>query len=307
MASNKTVVYAALVGNSIIAVAKFVAASFTGSSAMVSEGIHSVVDSFNQVLLLYGMKASQRPPDERHPFGYSAEIYFWAFVVAILIFAVGSGLSIYEGYHKIIDPHEITNVWVNYVVLIFALIVESIAWYFAFRAIERKRGDMGYVKAVRHSKDPAIFTVLLEDTAACLGLLIALIGVFLADIFDMPVFDGIASLAIGVLLALVAVFLAYETKALLIGEAAAPKVVKGIRDAIRNESRIERCIEMNTMHLGPNHVIVDILAEFNDKMTTADIEGAIVDLERDIKSRFSSVQNISVEPATGRAASASTS
>lgn len=299
MASNKTVVYAALVGNAIIAVAKFGAAWMTGSSAMVSEGIHSFVDSFNQVLLLYGMRAAKRPPDEQHPFGYEAEIYFWAFVVAILIFAVGSGLSIYEGYQKILDPHEITNVWINYVILVFALIVESIAWYFAYRAIDKDRGDRSFFKAVRQSKDPAIFTVLLEDTAACMGLVVALIGVYIADTYNLPVFDGIASIGIGILLALVAVFLALETKALLIGEAASERVVQGIRTAIRANGRIERCLELNTMHLGPRHVVVTILAQFNDDMTTTDIEQAIVKLEHDITRQFPTVKTISVEPATG--------
>lgn len=298
MASNKIVVYAAFVANAAIAVGKFTGAWITGSSAMVSEGIHSVVDSFNQLLLLYGMRASKRPPDKRHPFGYSAEIYFWAFVVAILIFAVGAGLSLYEGYLQIRDPHEITNATVNYIILGVALIIELGAWYIAFRAVQRERGDMGFVEAVRRSKDPAVFTVLLEDTAACLGLVIALFGVFMADVYGLAVFDGIASLAIGVLLALIALFLAYETKALLIGEAARPNVVSEIRDEIRSNSEIQRCLELNTMHLGPAHIMVAVLAEFRADMTTSEIERAIVNLEKSIRDRFPSVKTISVEPAT---------
>ena len=303
MAKNKTVVYAAFVANAIIAVTKFVAAGITGSSAMFSEAIHSVVDSGNQLLLLYGMHASQRPPDRQHPFGYSAEIYFWAFVVAILIFAVGSGLSFYEGFLQISAPHPITNSGISYAVLIAALLIESAAWYIAFRAIQRQMVEDGtkqsFLVAVRQSKDPAIFTVLLEDTAACIGLIIALIGIYIADTYDMPVFDGIASIAIGFLLALVAVFLAYETKALLSGESAGQHVIDGIRNAIRLNSAIIRCHELNTMHLGPTHVIVSIVAEFEDRMTTPEIEASIAELEAEIQRRFPTVKTIAVEPATG--------
>jgi cation diffusion facilitator family transporter len=305
MAKNKTVVYAALVANAIIAVTKFVAAGITGSSAMFSEAIHSVVDSGNQLLLLYGMHASQRPPDRQHPFGYSAEIYFWAFVVAIMIFAVGSGLSFYEGFLQISAPHPITSPGISYAVLIAALLIESVAWYIAFRAIQRQREEDGtkqsFLVAVRQSKDPAIFTVLLEDTAACIGLIIALIGIYIADTYDMPIFDGLASIAIGVLLALVAVFLAYETKALLIGESAGQHIVDGIRNAIRSNSTIVRCHELNTMHLGPTHVIVSIVAEFEDRMTTPEIEKSIIELEAEIQRQFPTVKTIAVEPATGPA------
>lgn len=303
MAKSKTVVYAAFAINALIAVTKFIAASITGSSAMFSEGIHSVVDSFNQLLLLYGMSASQRPPDRQHPFGYSAEIYFWAFVVAILIFAVGAGLSFYEGYQQIISPHPIANADVNYAILIVALIIEAAAWYVAYRAIQRQRRETGnrtsFIRAVRQSKDPAIFTVLLEDSAACTGLIIALSGVFVADTYNLPVFDGLASVAIGCLLAFVAIFLAYETKALLIGEAAGQHVVDGIRDAIRANSAIIRCHELNTMHLGPSHVMVSIVAEFEDRMTTPEIEQSIAGLEADIQRQFPAVRTIAVEPATG--------
>ncbi|MBX2805930.1 MAG: cation diffusion facilitator family transporter [Hyphomicrobiales bacterium] len=302
MAKSKNVVYAAFAGNAIIAVMKFVAAGMTGSSAMFSEGIHSVVDSGNQLLLIYGMNASQRPADKRHPFGYSAEIYFWAFVVAILIFAVGAGLAFYEGYEQITSPHPITNAGISYAVLIAALLIESAAWYVAFRAIQQQRAENGmkqsFVKAIRQSKDPAIFTVLLEDSAACIGLLIALAGVFAADVYNMPIFDGIASFAIGVLLAVVAIFLAYETKALLIGESAGQHVIDGIREAIRSNSAIIRCHELNTMHLGPTHVIVSIVAEFEDRMTTPEIEKSIAELEAEIQRQHPTVKTIAVEPAT---------
>ncbi len=303
MATSKTVVYAAFTGNAVIAVTKFIAASITGSSAMFSEGIHSVVDSLDQLLLLYGMKASERPPDRQHPFGYSAEIYFWAFVVAILIFAVGAGLSFYEGYVQILSPHPIANVGVSYAILVAALVIEAAAWYIAFRAIQRQRQETGskasFIRSVRQSKDPAIFTVLLEDSAACTGLVIALIGVYVADTYNLPIFDGLASIAIGFLLALVAIFLAYETKALLIGESAGQHVVDGIRNAIRANSAIIRCHELNTMHLGPSHVIVSIVAEFEDRLTTPDIEKSIAELEADIQRQFPAVKTIAVEPATG--------
>lgn len=221
-AGSKKVIIAALVGNALIAVTKFGAAAFTGSSAMFSEGIHSAVDTGNQTLLLYGLKRAARPADKRHPFGYGREIYFWAFVVAILIFAVGAGVSFYEGVHKLSDPHPLENAYVNYIVLGLAMIFEAVAWWVAFKEFKAGKGKYGYLQAIQVSKDPSIFTVLLEDTAAMLGLIVAFVGILLGQLLDIPELDGVASMVIGLILALAAIVLAYETKGLLIGEGADP-------------------------------------------------------------------------------------
>ena len=227
--SSKKVIYAALAGNSLIALTKFAAAWFTGSSAMFSEAIHSSVDTGNQALLLHGLRRSGRPADAKHPFGYGKEIFFWAFVVAILIFALGSGISIYEGIEKVRHPNVIENAYVNYIVLGLSIVFECAASWVALKAFNAGRGDMGFLEAIRASKDPTIFTVLLEDTAAVLGLVTALVGIALGQALDLPVLDGVASIAIGGILAGVALLLAYETKGLLIGEA----VDRGAEDRIR--------------------------------------------------------------------------
>ena len=227
--SSKKVILAALIGNSLIAVTKFAAAAFTGSSAMLSEGIHSLVDTGNQVLLLYGLKRANKPPDELFPFGYGKEIYFWCFVVAILIFAVGAGVSLYEGVHHIRSPQPLHNVMVNYVVLALAMVFEGAAWYYAIRAFTRAKGKWGYLEAVQRSKDPSLFVVLFEDSAAMIGLIVAFLGIALTQLTGIEQFDGIASVIIGLILAGTAIWLAYETKGLLIGESANAHVIKDIR------------------------------------------------------------------------------
>ena len=178
---SKKVIYAALAGNGLIAITKFFAASVTGSSAMLSEAIHSVVDTGNQGLLLYGIKRSKRPPDAAHPFGYGSEIYFWSFVVAILIFGLGAGISFYEGMQKLMNPHPISDPYINYIVLALAMVFEAGSWWIAYKEFGKVRGNFGLFEAVRRSKDPTIFTVLFEDTAAMLGLFAALIGIAASD------------------------------------------------------------------------------------------------------------------------------
>jgi cation diffusion facilitator family transporter len=285
-ASSLKVILAALIGNSLIAVTKFAAATFTGSAAMFSEAIHSCVDTGNQALLLYGLKRAGRPADARHPFGYGREIYFWAFVVAILLFAIGAGFSIYEGIEKIKHPEPIADAYVNYIVLVLAMVFEGASWYVAVKEFNLTRGRRGYLEAVHVSKDPAIFTVLLEDTAALLGLMVALVGIALAEILDMPVLDGVASLVIGGLLALAAVMLAYETKALLIGEAADPEVVAGLRKIADQDERILRINEALTTHLGPQDVLANLSLDFADELSAGQVEAAISEMERRIKAQY---------------------
>ncbi len=218
--SSKKVIYAALIGNSLVAITKFIAAFMTGSSAMLSEGIHSVVDTGNQVLLLLGLSRAKKPPDEKFPFGHGKEIYFWAFIVAILLFAIGSGISIYEGIKHLISPRPIVNPMINYVVLGIACVFEGGALYVAVKEFSIVKGKRSYVEAVKGSKDPSIFVVLFEDSAALLGLIVAFVGILLADVTGILYFDGIASVLIGLILGGTATWLAYETKGLLIGEAA---------------------------------------------------------------------------------------
>ena len=299
--SSKKVIFAALFGNSLIAITKFAAAAYTGSSAMLSEAIHSLVDTGNQGLLLYGMKRAKRPADAAHPFGYGREIYFWAFVVAILIFAVGAGVSMYEGFHKILDPHPVTNAFVNYIVLSLAIVFEAVVFFVAIKEFGKYKGKRGYVEAVRISKDPGMFTVLLEDAAAMAGLLVALIGIILAQVLDQPVWDGIASMVIGGILALAAIILAYETKGLLIGEGADPAVVAGVRKIVAADPRIDGINEVLTTHLGPDDVLLNLSLDFSDRISAGDVELAISDLERQIKETYPAAKRVFIEAQSFRA------
>ncbi|MEE8271729.1 MAG: cation diffusion facilitator family transporter [Alphaproteobacteria bacterium] len=297
---SKKVIFAALAGNSLIAVTKFAAAGFTGSSAMFSEAIHSLVDTGNQGLLLYGLKRSARPADARHPFGYGMELYFWTFVVAILIFAVGAGVSIYEGISKLQSPHPVTNVYVNYAVLGAAMVFEAAAWSIAFGEFRKTKGSHGYLEAIRKSKDPTIFTVLFEDSAAMLGLIVALAGIGLGQLLDMPVLDGVASVVIGVILGGTAALLAYECKGLLIGEAASPEVNAGIAEIAGKAPGVGRINELRTMHLGPQDVLLNISLDFEDTLTAGEIEECISTLEDGIRSAYPEITRLFIEAQSWR-------
>lgn len=297
--SSRKVILAALIGNSLIAVTKFAAAAYTGSSAMFSEAIHSLVDTGNQGLLLYGLKRSGRPADRAHPFGYGQELYFWAFVVAILIFAVGAGVSLYEGVQKIRHPHEITGVYINYIVLGLAMVFEAGACWVAFKAFNAQRQGRGFFEAVLVSKDPSIFTVLLEDSAAMLGLMIAFIGIFLGQVLDIPELDGVASVCIGLILAGAATLLAYETKALLIGEAADPAVVDTIHAIAGQHEAVTAANEVLTMHLGPHDILVNVSLDFRDGLSAGAVEDAITAMERAVKAAHPDVKRIFIEAQRG--------
>ncbi len=299
---SKKVIYAAFVGNLLIAVTKLAAAVFTGSSAMVSEAVHSIVDTVNQLLLLYGLRRAQRQPDESHPYGYGMELYFWTFVVAILIFGLGAGVSFYEGIQKLLKPHPISNPAVNYIVLAVAMIFEAAAWTIAFREFRRVKGSDGYIAAVRRSKDPAVFTVLFEDSAAMAGLVIAFAGILAGQLLNMPIMDGIAAICIGVILAIVGALLAYEAKGLLIGEAAKPSVVRNIRKIVENESGILNLNEMLTMHFGPKDVLLNLSIDFADNLSSRDVEESISHMEQQIKEKHPEVTRVFIE-AQGKRAS----
>jgi cation diffusion facilitator family transporter len=293
--SSKKVIYAALVGNSLIAITKFVAAAITGSSAMLSEGIHSLVDTGNQILLLFGLRQAKKPPDDRFPFGHGKEIYFWSFVVAILIFAMGAGISIYEGIIHIRHPQPITNAYINYIVLAMAMLFEGAAWYFAFTEFTKIKGEWGYVEAVQRGKDPTVFVVLFEDSAAMLGLIVAFVGVFLAEMTGVLMFDGIASVIIGLILGGTAIWLAYETKGLLIGESANKKVVDGIRKIVQGHTEVVCTNEVVTMHMGPDFILLNLSVDFHDDIPAALLEKIIADIDQQIKKAYPKVQRIFIE------------
>ena len=293
--SSKKVIYAALAGNTLIAITKFIAAGITGSSAMLSEGIHSLVDTGNQGLLLYGMKRARLPPDRRFPFGHGKEIYFWSFVVAILIFAVGAGISIYEGIIHILNPAPIVSPLINYIVLGLAIVFEGAAWFFALKEFGRVKGKRSYIDAVKHGKDPTIFVVLFEDSAAMLGLLVALAGVMLAQVTGLLFFDGLASILIGCILAGTAIWLAYETKSLLIGESADPEVVAGIRSVVSSYEAVEHVNEVLTMHMGPDFVLVNISIDFRDDIQAGMLETEIAAIDQAIRDAYPAVQRVFIE------------
>ncbi len=297
---SKKVIYAALAGNGLIAVTKFAASAYTGSSAMLSEAIHSVVDTGNQGLLLYGIRRSQKPADKQHPFGYGMELYFWTFVVAIIIFGLGAGVSLYEGVVKILEPHPVTSPHVNYVVLAVAMVFEAGAWWIAFQEFRRSKGRLGYFAAVRASKDPTVFTVLFEDSAAMLGLIAAFVGLLLGDLLDLPVLDGVASVVIGLILAATAIFLAYESKGLLVGESAQREVIERIERVLARKSEIAGINELLTMHLGPSDVLLTISLDFKDRLSSGDVEDTVSELENEIKAAVPEVSRVFIEAQQGR-------
>lgn len=288
-------IYAAILGNLAIAVTKFTVAGITGSSAMFSEAIHSLVDTGNGALLLLGLRLSRKPADESHPFGYGKEVYFWSFVVAILIFAGGGAVSVYEGVLHLrapAPPHDPT--W-NYVVLGFAVIFEGFSLRIALREFSKVRDGRGVWKTIQASKDPTTFTVVLEDSAALIGLLAAFAGIFFGRIFDNPYLDGAAAVVIGLVLSGVAVVLARESKGLLIGEAVNPRMAAGIRKLVEGDPAVEAVRRPATMHLGPDNVLVGIDVQFMPNMTASEVEAAIDRIERSVRSAYPEVSQIYLE------------
>lgn len=294
--SSTKVVYAAIAGNLAIAVTKFIASAITGSSAMLSESIHSLVDTGNGLLLLWGIRQSAKPADDQHPFGHGKELYFWTLIVAILIFAVGGGISFYEGVVHVRHPVPISNPTVNYVVLVLAMLFEGWAWSVAFREFrKRKRAGLGYIQAVRASKDPTTFTVLFEDTAATLGLIVALVGVFLGYTLELPILDGIASIVIGLILAGVAIFLAYETKGLLIGEGIDAQTKASIKSVSEADPDVSRLVRSLSMYLGPEDVLLAMEVEFRRGLSASDTAAAIDRLDKTIRDLHPKIKHLFVE------------
>jgi cation diffusion facilitator family transporter len=293
--SSKKAIYAALVGNSLIAITKFAAAVYTGSAAMMSEGIHSLVDTGNQILLLYGIKRASRPPSAEFPFGHGKEIYFWCFVVAMLIFALGGAVSMYKGWQHLAHPEEITNLTINYIVLGLAMLFEAVALWVAFREFNANRGSQSIIRAITRGKDPTLFVVVFEDSAAMLGLIIALLGLFIYQITGNPVFDGLASIGIGIVLVLTALLLAIESKNLLIGESADPKIVATIREILKADERILSVNEVATLHMGPDFIVTTVSVDFVDALSAEELEATVTELNKSIRAIDPRIQRVFIE------------
>jgi cation diffusion facilitator family transporter len=294
-AESTKVLYAAIIANLAISATKFTAAAFTGSSAMISEGIHSLVDTGNGGLMLLGVRRSRKPADAMHPFGYGKELYFWTLIVAIVIFAVGGGVSAYEGLLHLLHPVRMENPSWNYAVLAFAFVFEGYSFIIAFKAFQSEKGERTFWQSIDTSKDPTTYTVVFEDSAALLGLIVAFIGVFCAHAFDNLYFDGAASVLIGIILAAVAVLLAYESRGLLVGEAVDPETLKNIRRLAESDPRVESVRNALTMYFGPHTVLLAMDLRFRSDLSAAEVEESIDRLEETIRKHHPNIKHIFVE------------
>ena len=294
---SKLVIYAALAGNVGIAVTKFVAAAIAGSSSMLTEGIHSLVDSTNQLLMLYGRHRSQAPPDDLHPLGHGRELYFWAFLVALLIFTAGAGISVYEGVIHIVDPHPITDWRINFAVLAIAALFEGTSLFFAVREFRKQRDpEDSYWRSLRESKDPSVFVVLLEDSAALAGLLVAAICIGLAVSTRNPLWDGVGSMVIGTILGIVAAVLARETKHLLIGERATEQLRTDLRRAAEQTPEVCFVNEVITMQMAPKEVVATLSIQFKDGLLLAQIERVIEGINARMVKKHPELRRLFIHP-----------
>jgi cation diffusion facilitator family transporter len=289
----------ALLANLGVAVAKFVAAAITGSSAMLTEGVHSVVDSTNQLLLMWGRKQARKPPDRYHPFGYGRELYFWSFVVAVLVFALGAGVSIYEGIIHIAHPEEAVSPLIAYGVLLVAFLLEGWSTLEAFREFRAAKGQTGWFEAIRRSKDPPAFIVLLENGAAMAGIVAAAVGLFLAEVTGDPFYDGAASIVIGLILAFTAFVLAFESKGLLIGEAADPELVSDLCRMVASQKGVTAAGEVRTVHSSPDQITAMLSVDFDDTISAADVEQIVCTIEEEASQRWPQVRRLYIRPRKG--------
>jgi len=295
MAESKTAIYAAIGGNAAIAITKFTAAAFTGSSAMLTEGIHSLVDTGNGGLLLLGIRMSKKPADATHPFGYGKELYFWTLIVAMLIFGVGGGVSIYEGILHLLHPSPLEDPFWNYVVLGIAMVFEGIVFIIAWKQFQAIKGEQSIWQAIRTSKDPTTFTVLFEDAAAMLGLIAAAAGIFLAHQFNNPYFDGVASIVIGLILTTVAYFIGYESKGLLIGEGADRETLQSIEVLAESDPAIKAVERPLTMYFGPHTVLLTMDVQFREGLSGTERDSAVQRLEKVIRDKHKDINHIFIE------------
>ncbi len=295
-AESNRVLIIALAANVGIAVAKFIAAGISGSSAMLTEGVHSLVDSTNQLLLMYGQKRSRRPADALHPSGYGRELYFWSFVVAILVFALGAGVSIYEGVLHILEPEPAVSPLLGYIVLAVAFALEGGSTWSAFKAFDASRGGKGWYAALRDTKDATTVIVLLENGAAMAGILVAAVGLGVSQLTGNPVYDGAASVVIGLILAVVALFLAAEAKGLLIGEAADPELVAGLRAAATNTPGVMGVGEIITIHDAPDQIVAAMSVDFDNRMGAGDVERIVAEIESEVRKTWPHVLRLYIRP-----------
>lgn len=294
--SARKVVWVAMAANLLIAATKFFAAWKTGSSAILSEGVHSLVDTGDQILLLYGMHRAARPADHDFPFGHGKEIYFWSFVVAILIFSLGAGISFYEGVLHLLHPSKLTSPLINYLIIGAAIVFEGISWIVSLREFRKeKKPQHGYLEAISKGKDPTLFVVLMEDSAALLGLFTALTGIALTQLTGNPIYDGIASVVIGGILGATAAFLATETKGLLIGEAADREAMQVIRGIVEKGEHVEHVNEVLTLQMGPDYVLATISLDFASEVTSDQVEQSVLTLESQITERLPVVKKVFIE------------
>lgn len=295
MAKGKKSIYAAIIGNGLIAVTKFVAAAISGSSAMLSEGIHSLVDTGNGGLLLLGIKRSRQEPDETHPFGYGKEVYFWTLVVAMMIFAGGGGVSIYEGIRHMRHPGELGDPTLGFIVLGAAFVFEGFALGVAWKEFQASRGSRGTWETIRQEKDPTAFAVLLEDSAAMAGIVVAAAGIGLAHLLAMPILDGAASVLIGLILLATALVLARETRGLLVGEAADEELVSRAREIAEGDDAVDRVVRALTMHMGPTDVVLNLDLRFRSQLSAVQVAEAVDRLESAIKEALPRVRYLFME------------
>src|ERR1700712_3438573 len=293
---SRTAVWAALIGNVLVAVTKAGAAAFTGSSAMLSEAVHSFVDTGHEVLLLYGMRVAKRKADRDHPAGYGRELYFWSFIVALLVFALGAGVSIFQGVHRMLNPQPIENAIVSEVVLAASFLFEGYSWVVSVRQFSKAKGALGWWQAFVKSKDPPLFMVVFEDSAALIGIAIAAAGTVLAAHFDMPLADGISSILIGGVLACTSTLLARESKSLLIGEKADSELIKSMLEIANAACGSSRANGVLTIQMAPDQIMAAMSFEFDDKLTAPQIEEMIADIERRIHDTHPEVTSLFIKP-----------
>ncbi|HET9863913.1 MAG TPA: cation diffusion facilitator family transporter [Steroidobacteraceae bacterium] len=295
---TKRAVFAAIAGNLAIAVTKFIAAAASGSAAMAAEAIHSLVDTGNGGLMLYGMHRSRRPPDDEHPFGYGHEFYFWALIVGVLIFALGGGMSIATGLWRILSPHAPENLGWNLVVLGFATVFEGVSWYYGLKAFRSERRGRGIFETIHLSKNPANFAVLLEDSAALLGLVFAIVGLLLSEHLHAPWIDGASSVLIGVLLCAMAFVMVFESKGLLVGEGVERQTLAELREIVTRDAAVEHVGKLTTLYLGPEEVVLVIELRFRAGMDIAAIREAIERMKGEIQARFPRIRRIFLDSAS---------
>jgi len=289
-------VVAALLANLGIAIAKFVAFAFTGSSSMLSEAIHSVADSANQVLLLIGHRRSRRPADARHPFGYGRRRYVYGFIVAIVLFLIGGLFSLYEGWHKWQHPEPLQDAWIAFVVLGIAILLEAFSFRTALREANKARGRRSLLQYIRDVRQPELPVILLEDAGALVGLVFALLGVSAAFVTGDGRFDAIGAMSVGTLLVVIAVFLAMEMSAMLVGESALPEEVRAIEEALNSSPSVERVIHLRTMHVGPDELLVGAKIAIREQETAAQIAAGIDEAERALRAAVPSAKYVFLEP-----------